>query len=153
MLQEWFGLPDPFRELDRFTRDMEELFDLSLPINNIRGTVRGAFPAINVYEEPDAVWVAVFAPGMDPSEMDVTIEKNLLTVAAERQTSKELGDEIDPKGYHRRERFSGSFRRVVSLPESVDPEKVEARYSDGVLLITVGKQEAQRARKIEVAVS
>ncbi len=153
MLRPWFAIPDPFAELNRLSRDLEQLFDLSLPINNIRGNVRGAFPAINVYEAPDSVSVAVFAPGIDPASFDVTIEKNLLTVSAERDTSNDVGKEVDPKGYHRRERFSGSFRRAISLPESVDPEKVEARYLDGVLMVTVGKQEEQKARKIEVAVN
>ena len=153
MLRPWFSVPDPLAEFDRLSRDIEQLFDLSLPINNIRGTVRGAFPAINVYEEPDMVRVAVFAPGIDPAQLDVTIEKNLLTISAERDTAKEMGETVDPKGFHRRERFSGTFRRVISLPESVDAEKVDAKYSDGVLLVTVGKQEAQKARKIEVAVN
>ncbi len=153
MLRSWIVPTEPFfADLERMRAEMERLFDLAAPIGNIRGAIRGTFPAVNVGETPENVLVYIFAPGIDPDKLELTLEKGVLTVSGERDTSKEVGENPDPQGYHRRERFSGKFRRVISLPESVDPGKVSAKYSNGILTVTIGKREEEKARKIEVAV-
>ncbi len=153
MLRPWFaGMNSALDEFDRLSRNIEQLFDISQPINNIRGNVRGAFPSVNVHETPESVVVSIFVPGVEASQLDVTIEKNLLTVAAERDTGREIGENIDPRSYHRRERFTGSFRRVISLPDSIDPDKVEAQYADGILTVSIGKKDEEKARRIEISV-
>ena len=87
----------------------------------------------------------MFAAGLDPASLDISIQQNLLTIAGERQLSSE-----ENANYYRKERFSGVFRRVITLPEDVDPDKVSARYQDGVLQITVQRREATRPRQIEI---
>jgi len=95
--------------------------------------------------QQDGVDVYLFAAGLDPKALDISIQQNLLTVAGERNL--EVPDDVE---HYRRERFSGAFRRVISLPEDVDPEKVDAHYVDGVLHIAIQRREASRPRQIEV---
>jgi len=153
MLRSWMMPVDPFfSDLERMRSEMERLFNLAAPVGNLRGVVRGTFPAINIGETDENVIVYIFAPGIDPDKVDLTLEKGILTLAGERDTSKDIGENPDPQGYHRRERFSGKFRRIISLPESVDPDKVSAKYSNGILTVTIGKREEEKAKKIEVAV-
>jgi HSP20 family protein len=94
---------------------------------------------------PEQVDVYLFAAGLDPQTLDISIQQNLLTVAGERKVPADQG-----ASYYRKERFDGTFRRVITLPEDVDPEQVEARYRDGVLEIHVRRREAARPRQIEV---
>jgi HSP20 family protein len=82
---------------------------------------------------------------LDPKTLDISIQENLLTVAGDRTI--ETPENVR---YYRRERFSGSFRRVISLPEDVNPEKVEASLKDGVLTVRIPKRAEVRPRKIEV---
>ena len=87
----------------------------------------------------------MFAAGLDPAKIDISIQQNLLTISGERQVERSNAQQ-----YYRQERFSGSFRRVVSLPDDVDPERVEATYRNGVLQVTVKRRESSKPRQIEV---
>ena len=134
-----------FDELWRLQQEVDELFgSWSSPLG-IRSSPRGSFPAINVGQTPERVDVYLFAPGIDPKSLDISIQQNLLTVSGKR----ELGTE-DTAAYYRQERFSGEFRRVISLPEDVDPERVQAKYADGIVQISVQRREAARPRQIEI---
>jgi HSP20 family protein len=92
--------------------------------------------------------IYAFVPGIDPKALDISIQNNLLTLTGERQA--ETPQASDTVNIYLRERFYGRFRRVLSLTEDVDPQRVEARYRDGVLRITAPKQEAAKPRQIEV---
>ena len=100
---------------------------------------------INVGSTQDRVDVYLFAAGLDPRQLDLSIQQNLLTVSGSRKLQADSDAE-----YYRRERFDGEFRRVVTLPDDVDPERVEARYRDGVLQITLQRREAARPRQISI---
>ncbi len=106
------------------------------------------YPQINMGVTDKSVEVYLFVPGMDASELDVSLEKNLLSVTAKRVT--EESDDSD--AIQRQERFSGQFKRVITLPEDVDPSKTEAVYKDGILHISVAKREESQPRKIQVNV-
>ena len=136
------GLVD---ELRRLENEVDQLFGSSAWPAGIRSVRRGTFPPINVGATPDRVDVYLFAAGLDPKSLDLSIQQNLLTVSGSRKV-----DVKDDAEYYRRERFDGDFRRVVSLPDDVDPDGVEARYRDGVLQITVRRREATRPRQITV---
>lgn len=136
------GLFDAFTRLER---EMDELFGGDPALTGIRSVARGTFPAVNVGATPERVDVYVFAAGVDPKALDISIQKNLLTIAGARSVSETKG-----ANYYRKERFSGAFRRVISLPEDVDPERVAASYQDGVLHVTVQRREAAKPRQIEV---
>ncbi|NDY42043.1 Hsp20/alpha crystallin family protein [Dissulfurirhabdus thermomarina] len=154
MLGTWLETP-VWNDFARLQRELERLFDLAAPRGDIRGVVRGTFPAVNVVETQDNVLVYVFAPGIPPGEVEISLNKNLLTVAAERKTDlagAPAEGEPQAQGYHRRERFHGRFRRIISLPEQIDPDKVEAVARDGIIQVTIGKREEAKPRKIEVKV-
>jgi HSP20 family protein len=89
-----------------------------------------------------------FAPGIDPSQLQITIDRGLLVIAGERASS--VPEQREGTAVYAQERFSGSFRRVVSLPEEADPQRVDAKYRDGVLRISIAKRESTRPRRIEV---
>lgn len=135
-------------EFERLRREVDSLFSPGIGFANIRAVARGSFPAINIGTTPEAVHVYLFAPGLDMNSVDVSIQRNLLTVSGERKKSP---PESGSQGvYYLNERFGGSFRRVISLSDDVNPERVNAVYRNGVLTITVAKQEAAKPRQIEI---
>lgn len=132
-------------QFERMRREMDELFgDRGGPLG-IRSVAAGTYPAINIGASPKQVDVYVFAAGMNPEYLDISLQQNLLTVSGERKA--ELPADVQA---YRRERFNGDFRRVITLPEDVDPERVEATYRDGVLHVTIQRKEELQPRKIEV---
>jgi HSP20 family protein len=134
---------DLFAELDRLQREMQESIDFS---PSIRGLARGSFPAINIGSAPGSVEIYAFAPGIDPANIDVQLEKSTLTIAGERKAQ----DIPEKAAVHIDERFAGSFRRVISLPDDVDPSSIEAKYRDGVLHISIKRREEAQARRITI---
>ena len=134
---------DVLAELDRLQREMQQGFRLS---PSIRGIARGGFPAMNVGGTPQSVEIYAFAPGIDPATLDVQIEKGVLTVAGEHQRQA-AGEEAT---VHIDERFEGRFRRVVTLPDDVDPNAVDAKYRDGVLRISIARKQSAQPRRITV---
>ena len=136
---------DVFAELDRLQREMQQTFDIS---PSIRGLARGGFPAMNVGSTPRSVEIYAFAPGVDPAGIDVQLEKGVLTIAGERKPVMPAKDE--KATVHIDERFAGRFRRVVTLPDDVDPNGVNASYRDGVLHISIQRREAAQPRRISI---
>lgn len=136
---------DMFAELDRLQRDLSAAFDYS---PSIRGLSRGGYPALNVGTTPSAVEVYAFAPGMDAASIDVTLDRGVLSISGERKAALPAADEKTT--LHTNERFSGRFRRVVSLPDDVDPNGVTADYRDGILRVSVQRRAAVQPRRIEV---
>ena len=134
---------DVFAEMDRLQREMLQAFDIS---PSIRGHARGGYPAVNVGSTPNSIELYAFAPGIDPATLDVQIEKGVLTVAGERKADPAP----EKASVHIDERFAGRFRRVVTLPDDVDPNAVQANYRDGVLHITVARRQAAQPRRITV---
>jgi len=134
-----------FDDVRRLESDIDQLLGRSPHAAGIRAVPRGTFPPINVGATPERVDVYLFAAGVDPKSIDVSIQQNLLTVAGSRKV------DVNPDAdYYRRERFDGEFRRVIALPDDADPDRVEARYRDGVLQVTVRRRQAARPRQIEV---
>lgn len=136
---------DLFDGFRRLREEVDELFGPRTWPSGIRSVARGTYPPINVGATSDTVNVYLFAASLDPKALDISIQQNLLTVAGERKV--DIPENVD---HYRRERFSGSFRRVISLPEDVDPEKANARYVDGVLRISIQRREASKPRQIQV---
>jgi HSP20 family protein len=135
---------DLLGELDRLTRDMQQAFELTPAI---RGEARGGYPALNIGSTPDAVEIFAFAPGLDPAKVDVQLDRGVLTISGERAAS---ASPEPTSTVHVNERFNGSFRRVISLPDDIDPDAVSADYRDGVLRIRVKRSQAAQPRLIEV---
>ncbi|MEN9628444.1 MAG: hypothetical protein RJA10_1671 [Pseudomonadota bacterium] len=137
---------DLFAELDRLQRDVSGLFDDSPAI---RGLARGGYPALNVVSTPIAVEVFAFAPGVDPAALDIQLDRGVLTLSGERQaTAPPAGDARTT--IHLNERYAGRFRRVVSLPDDIDPASVTADFRDGVVRVSAQRQVAAQPRRIDV---
>lgn len=134
-----------FDDFRRMEQQLEELFGRGSLLPGIRSVARGTFPPINVGATAEKVDVYLFTPGIDPQSLDVSIQQNLLTVSGERKDAAQ-----ENAKYYRKERYQGEFRRVITLPEDIDQEKVEAKYVDGVLHICVHRREASKPRKIEI---
>ena len=129
----------------RIQREMDGLFGHGPARTGIRATARGSYPPVNVGATEDQVDIYIFAAGVEPKDLDISIQQNLLSIAGERKLDGESEAE-----HYRRERFQGKFHRVITLPDDVDPEQVSAQYRDGVLHINVKRRESSRPRQIEV---
>jgi HSP20 family protein len=103
-------------------------------------------PAVDVEEEDKAYMIKADLPGVSPENVEVTLERGVLTIRGERKSErKEKRD-----NYHRIERFSGSFLRRFSLPDAADSDGVEADLKNGVLQVRIPKQEKAISRRIEI---
>ena len=136
---------DLFAELDRLQRDLQQSFGAVSP--SIRGFAPG-FPALNVGSTPKSVEVYAFAPGIDPARLEINLERGVLTIEGERAGVPPASD--GKATAHVNERFEGRFRRVLSLPDDIDPGAVNASYRDGVLRVSVQRRESAQPRRIEV---
>jgi HSP20 family protein len=136
----------PFDEFWRLFEEMDEALGGGVSSSGgIRSLPRGSFPAINVVQTPEDVQVYLFAPGVDPKKLQVSIHQGLLSISGERQAP------MDEKAtYYRRERFNGEFNRAITLGEDVDPDRVQAKYRDGIVQITVHRRESAKPRQIEI---
>lgn len=135
---------DVFSELDRLQRQLMS-FDGS---PNIRGLGNGSFPAINIGGTASSVEIYAFAPGIDPAALDVSLERGVLSIAGERRSG--LPGREEKATVHIDERFAGRFRRVVSLPDDIDADTMNATYNDGVLHVSVKRRVAAQPRRIAI---
>lgn len=136
---------DFFSQLDRMQRELWPTLDFP---PSIRGSTRAGYPAINIGRTPNSLEIYAFAPGFDANALEVFIEEGVLTIAGERKAP-----EPDPNtkpAVHFNERFQGGFRRVIALPDDINPDSVSAAYRDGVLHITLQRREAFQPRRINV---
>jgi HSP20 family protein len=136
---------DIFAELDRVQNEVQRLFG---QVPSIRGVGRAGYPALNVGGTSDSMEIYAFAPGLDPAKLEVNVERGVLTLSGERKP--DLPADNTQAALHVNERFAGHFSRAVSLPDDLDPNKVEAKYADGVLQISIKRRESSQPRRIEV---
>lgn len=108
----------------------------------------GWAPALDVYEDKDALTVNVELPGMKKEDISVSFEDGVLAISGERKNEQEAKEDTT----YRSERFYGRFHRSLTLPKPINVEKVKAAYKDGILTITLPKAEEARPRQINVSV-
>ena len=139
---------DLFAEFNRLQTVLDQVFRPS-ERSSIRALAGSSFPVINVGTTPEAIEVMALAPGLQPESLQLTVDRGLLVISGERKS--QVPESGDSTSVYAQERFAGSFRRVVSLPEDADPAKVQASYRDGILRVTVAKRESSKPRRIEVS--
>lgn len=140
---------NPFAALHELQREMNRLFDGYGPRFHNGGWLRPTtFPALNIWEEGDTLFAEAELPGVSKDDIEVYAVGNELTIKGSRQPCQ-----CEEVTYHRRERGTGEFTRVVTLPIEVDTEKVQASLKDGVLTITLPKAEEAKPKKISVKTS
>lgn len=135
---------DPFRDLLNLQNEMTRVFGRAYG-DGAEGARTWA-PPIDIYETPDSYKVVAELPGFAPDEVDVTVNEGTLTIRGERKFYNEVNEE----NFHRIERRFGAFQRLVSLPQQVQSEKVEATFDKGVLTVSIPKAELVKPRKIEI---
>lgn len=141
----------PFREVTRLRNEMDRLWD------DYFGPGRRAFrpmeeawiPAVDVAEAADKITVKAEIPGMEAKDIEISMVGDTLSIKGEKKSEREEKDE----NYHMVERTYGSFNRTMKLPAAVDPDKVEATYKNGVLTVTLPKQEEVKPKAIEIKAS
>lgn len=149
MWQTLMGFPNDWLEdFANWQREVSRLFDDTNRPASIRSATRGHFPKVNIGATPEAVQVFAFAPGIDPQSLDIAYDNGILIIAGERQQDAQQAS--DHVNQYRHERFVGEFRRVVSLPDDIDPERIEAKYADGIIRITANKRETAVPRRIQI---
>lgn len=141
---------DPFQSLRRLNTILDDAFAGWPFQRDENGTLTAAWtPAVDVFEDKDAVKIIAELPGVKPEEVKLSIENNVLTLRGEK---KQIAEETTER-VHRYERSYGMFERSFALPNTVDADRVEARFENGLLNIQLPKVERARPREIQVKVS
>jgi HSP20 family protein len=136
---------NPMTTMTQLRQEIDHLFEDLAP--GLRGLIAPvqSFPALNVWEDDDQVYAEAEIPGVTKDALEIFTVGNELTIKGRREPLPEEG-----RSFHRRERGTGDFTRVVTLPAEVNAEKVEADLHNGVLTVRMPKTEAHKARKITV---
>ena len=138
---------EPWVLMNRLSRDLERLFNVPADGgDDTRSAVVDWVPAVDIKEEDKQFVIRADLPGVDAKDIDVTLEKGVLTLRGRRAT--ESREEKD--GYRRVERVSGEFFRRFSLPDTADSTAVKAKFVNGVLEVQIPKQPAVLPRRITV---
>ena len=137
---------EPFREMTALNRAMDRMFEDTFQFPRKWENQNNWGLALDVVEKEDSYVVKASVPGVAPEDVEITLTDNVLTIKGEIKEDKEDKQE----NYHLRERHYGSFVRSITLPATVDADKVEATNEHGVLTLTLPKSEAIKPKKITV---
>lgn len=147
----------PFSEMARWEQQMERLFD-DLFTRRLRPmwderwwpgkSATVSIPAVDLYEDQDAIVVKVELPGMEKNDIEVNVSDSFLTIKGEKKREKEIKEE----NYYRAERSYGSFSRTLELPKGVQAEKAQASFKEGVLEVRLPKTEEAKKKQIKLKV-
>jgi HSP20 family protein len=141
---------DPARELDTLQGQMNRLFSSFLDTPTANGApARRWIPSMDLIETAEHFVLKADLPGMSESDVSISLEKDVLTIAGERKTEHEEKHE----GYYRIERATGAFSRSLTLPEGIDADAVTAKFDNGVLEVRIPKPAQAQPRRIEIAVN
>ena len=140
---------DPFRDLSQLQNRVNRLFTDSRATGLEEDPFQSWAPAVDIFERGDNLILSAELPGVSREELELKVEGNVLTLRGERQRDKTIQDEQ----YHRVERTYGTFSRSFTLPSTVDSARIEARFKDGILEVTLPKAEDAKPKRIDVKVS
>ncbi|MEO5971016.1 MAG: Hsp20/alpha crystallin family protein [Bdellovibrionia bacterium] len=141
----------PLREMSRMQRDIDRMFDDFIsPGANLTGDVLNrqmVFSPVCDVEETDSHFLVSFdLPGINKKDVNIELRDNQLIVSGERKEEHK----VEKRNRMSTERFYGTFQRAFTLPSTVDADKVEAQYEDGVLRVAIPKSEAAKPKQIEI---
>jgi HSP20 family protein len=144
---------EPFRDLVSIQDRMNRIFD-----DAFRGARTGSeddwalggtwAPAVDIFEKDGSIVLKAELPGVDPKDVDVRVENNVLTLRGERK----FENEVKREHYHRVERAYGTFSRSFTLPNVVDTEKIKAEYKEGILQVSLPQKEEAKPKQISISV-
>jgi len=139
----WDG--DLFNQFNRLQTELERLWGSPSGPASIRAVARGSYPAINIGATGSGVEIYVFAAGLDPQQIELSVQRNLVTISGELRSNQP-----ENTSTYLKERHAGQFRRVLTLPEDIDPESASAKYDNGVLHVSFARKSETRPRRIQV---
>ena len=141
---------EPWSLLNQLSKEIDQLFDprrMALATEQESDVATADWvPAVDIKEEPDKFVIHADVPGVDPKDIEVSMENGVLTIKGQREEEKKE----EKEGYKRIERVRGAFYRRFSLPDTADAEKIKAKVKNGVLEIVIPKQEEVQPRRITV---
>ncbi len=137
-----------FSQFERLRRELDDVFGVPGLPSSIRSVAPGSGPAINIGRTPGSVEIYAFAPGLDASKLEVTLDRGVLRIAGERKSG--IPDGNTKLQVYTRERGAGSFSRAIALPDDVDPAQVNASYRDGVLQVSIARRASAQPQRITV---
>jgi HSP20 family protein len=146
---------EPFRDLMSLQDRMNRLFDESYRSTQRGGTddewaLGGSWaPAVDIYEQGTDIVLKAELPGVDPKDVDIRLENNVLSLRGQRK----LESEVKRENYHRVERSYGTFSRSFTLPTVVDQASIKAEFKDGLLRLTLPKREEAKPKQIQIHVA
>ena len=129
--------PDPFALMRRMNEELDRTW---------APAAAPGFPAVNIWQGVDSTAVTAELPGVQADDIDIQVKNDLLTISGERKSPEAREDST----WHLRERRYGRFSRAIRLPYRVDPERVAARFRDGVLELELYRPEEDKPRRIEI---
>jgi len=137
-----------FGQFDRLQRELDDVFFgmSSLP-SSIRSVATGTQPQLNIGRTPQSIEVYAFAPGLDASKIEVTLDRGVLRLTGDRLAQK---SGAEPQRLYARERPTGRFDRTVALPDDIDPDQIKASYRDGVLQVSIARRETAQPKRISI---
>ena len=136
-----------FRELNRLQEEMNSLFDRVFGRRSI-SSGPGVFPAVNVAQDEEVIFITAELPGIDAKDLDIVVEDDAIIIKGERKIESE-GENVS---YHRRERDQGAFSRTIPLPTRVNAGRASADVKNGVLTLNLQKAEEVKPKKIDIKV-
>jgi HSP20 family protein len=130
----------PWREVQRMQREMNRLLEgITVPYS-------ADFPGINIWTGENDMIVTSEIPGIDPSQIDISVKGEILTISGSRKA-----DELkEGETYHRQERNYGTFSKTIQLPFRVDADRVDAHYEKGILILKLPRPEEEKTKKIDI---
>jgi HSP20 family protein len=148
-LTRWEPINDISSLSQRMDRMFEELMGRGLRRLAEDDRVRGAWsPAVNILEKKDAIVITADLPGLKAEDVDITVDNGVLTLRGERR----LEEASEGETYHRVERVYGVFERTFTLPNSVDVNRIDAKFRNGEMVVTLPKREESKPRAVKVAI-
>ncbi len=138
----------PFREVSRLRNEMDRLWDdyFGSGRRALRPMEEDWMPAVDVSETGDKITIKAEVPGMEAKDIEIAMVGDTLTIKGEKKLEREEKEE----NYHTVERSYGSFTRAMKLPATVEADKVEASYKNGVLTVVLPKKEEVKPKAIEI---
>jgi len=140
---------EPFRGVSTLQDQINRLFNDTFERTGEESNLTAWAPAVDIYETEQELVVKADLPDVDPKDLDIRVENNILTIRGERKFEKKVNEE----NYLRVERSYGSFARSFTLANTVNSEAIKAEYHNGVLTLNIPKREEAKPKQIKVNVS
>ncbi len=136
----------PFAEFDQLRREMLRVFDTVTGNDSGHDLSAGVFPPMNITQDDNNFYLRAEVPGIGAKDLSVSALRNRVSISGKREIPQENGH----VSYHRKERAEGEFSRTVTLPGEIAADRVEARFADGIITLTLPKAEEAKPRQIAV---